>query len=283
MIVDCPACSARFRFAAERHAGKRIRLRCSRCREVFAVEVAAAPHVLVAHSDPSLCATVTDLLSEVGISSETCHSGNDALAAMALRPPDVALVDVALPGLYAFEIVDKVRALPGLDRVKVILLSSVYNKAAYKRRPTSLYGADDYIEKHHIPDDLVRKVLHLSSGRRPEPPGGPESETQQQAWDAVNERLQQAENEEVRQTRGFDLGQARRLARIVASDIALYHQDKVEEGIRSGRFFDLMATEIREGERLFIERFGDRNGIGHRLLREAFEELIASRRIGEQQ
>jgi len=31
----------------------------------------------------------------------------------------------------------------------------------YKRTPTNLYGADDYIEKHHIPDILVPKLNKL--------------------------------------------------------------------------------------------------------------------------
>lgn len=280
MIVDCPACSARFQFAAEDHIGKSIRLRCARCKDVFSVVVPVdGPHVLVAHSDSNLCETVTDLLGRAGISNQVCHSGEDALAAMTTRAPDVALVDVALPGLFAFEVVDKVRSLPGLDQVKIILLSSVYNRAAYKRRPCSLYGADDYIEKHHIPDDLVSKIRSLASGKRPDPPQGPQSDAEQQAWDAVNERLMKAEEAEVGGQFDFDLEQVRRLARIVVSDIALYHQDRVEEGIRTGTFFTSMAAEIEEGERMLAQRFGDQGGRGHQLLRQAFEDLIASRQV----
>jgi len=278
MIVTCPACTARFRFASEGHKGKCVRLRCSRCKDVFEVRVAVgSPHVLVAHSDQALCGTVCDLLENAGISNQVCHSGDAALAAMQRRVPDVVLADVALPGLYAFEVVDRVRQQPGLENVKVILLSSVYNKAAYKRRPESLYGADDYIEKHHLPDDLVNKVLSLSSGERPPAPRGAKSQDEQRTWDAVNERLQQAERDEVVSDPELDIEQARRLARIVASDIALYNQDQVEEGIREGTFFELLATEISEGERLFCERFGSQPTFGRRLLRAAFEELIASR------
>ncbi len=283
MIVDCPACSARFRFPAERHVGKRMRLRCARCKDIFSVFVPAdGPHVLVAHSDPVLCKTVAELLQQENIPHQVCHSGDEALSIMTTRAPQVALVDVALPGLFAFEVVDKVRGLPGLEQVKIILLSSVYNKAAYKRRPSSLYGADDYIEKHHIPDDLVGKIRSLSSGEAPQPPQGPQSTIQQQGWDAVNERLQQAEDSEVSGAAGgAELDDAKRLARIVASDIALYHQDKVEEGIRCGSFFELLATEICEGERLFAERFSGNPGLGSQLLRQAFDDLIASRQMAE--
>ena len=38
----------------------------------------------------------------------------------------------------------------------VVLVASIYNRTGYKRRPTSLYGADDYVEQHHIPDRCWR-------------------------------------------------------------------------------------------------------------------------------
>ena len=43
----------------------------------------------------------------------------------------------------------------------VILIASVFNKTAYKRTPHSLYGADDYVEQHHIPDMLPVKLARL--------------------------------------------------------------------------------------------------------------------------
>ncbi len=43
----------------------------------------------------------------------------------------------------------------------MVLVASVYNRTGYKRRPTSLYGADDYVEQHHIPDALVGKLERL--------------------------------------------------------------------------------------------------------------------------
>ena len=40
---------------------------------------------------------------------------------------------------------------------------------------------------------------------------------------------------------------ARRLARAIASDLALYNESKVKQGIEGDSFFDLMAKEIEEG------------------------------------
>ena len=47
---------------------------------------------------------------------------------------------------------------------------------------------------------------------------------------------------------------AARLARTIISDIVLYNRDKVTEGIKKDNVFDLLAKEIAEGEKLYIER-----------------------------
>ena len=47
---------------------------------------------------------------------------------------------------------------------------------------------------------------------------------------------------------------ARRLARAISSDLALYNEDKIAEGIRNDNLFDLMADEIQEGRDLYQTR-----------------------------
>jgi len=45
-----------------------------------------------------------------------------------------------------------------------------------------------------------------------------------------------------------------RLARAIISDIALYNQDKVSEGIKNDNIFDILADELQEGREHFRER-----------------------------
>lgn len=45
-----------------------------------------------------------------------------------------------------------------------------------------------------------------------------------------------------------------RLARAIVSDIALYNQEKVQEGIRNDNIFDLLAEELQEGREHFFSR-----------------------------
>ncbi len=47
---------------------------------------------------------------------------------------------------------------------------------------------------------------------------------------------------------------AMRLARAIASDISLYNEDKVKEGIENDTFFDTVASELDEGRELYRSR-----------------------------
>lgn len=45
-----------------------------------------------------------------------------------------------------------------------------------------------------------------------------------------------------------------RLARAIVSDIALYNQEKVKEGIKNDNIFDLLQDELGEGREHFYAR-----------------------------
>ena len=47
---------------------------------------------------------------------------------------------------------------------------------------------------------------------------------------------------------------ARQLARAIASDLTLYHEAKILEGIQNDSLFDVMSEEIEEGRALFKSR-----------------------------
>jgi hypothetical protein len=44
------------------------------------------------------------------------------------------------------------------------------------------------------------------------------------------------------------------LARAISSDLALYNEDKIAEGVRNDSLFDVMADEIQEGRDLYQSR-----------------------------
>ena len=51
-----------------------------------------------------------------------------------------------------------------------------------------------------------------------------------------------------------DQGKARRWARTIVSDIRLYNQDKIREGIEQDTLFEVLAEELQEGRELYESR-----------------------------
>ncbi len=47
---------------------------------------------------------------------------------------------------------------------------------------------------------------------------------------------------------------ARRLARAIASDLSLYNEDKIVDGIKGDNLFEALSDEIEEGRTLFKSR-----------------------------
>lgn len=48
--------------------------------------------------------------------------------------------------------------------------------------------------------------------------------------------------------------QARRLARAIISDVAIYNREKVEEGIKNDNIFELLTDQLDEGRQHFVSR-----------------------------
>jgi DNA-binding response OmpR family regulator len=297
-----------------------IMLRCSKCRATFrvvrkiipAADIAPPPRptavsgklkVIVANESPAFCAAVKKVLATEPFDLYLFNDGREAFEGIELLRPDVVLLDVALPSMYGFEICERIRKNPLLAESKIILIASIYDKTRYKRSPNSLYGADDYIEKHHIPDSLVAMIYRLVGNQKPLSSTSDDSFPPEEEVQTTSQQLSPTEmiaqedtrveikQDEERETGLLNLPQAiqqpseahvkaRRLARIIVSDIFLYNQAKVEEGIRNGGLYQLLEDDIREGRLLYERRVPEEIRDTTAYLDEAFEELIAKKRDG---
>lgn len=314
MIVGCPKCRTRYRLDDSKVEAEGSILRCSRCRTMFRVAgaVRTAPGVgaatvnrrhgepivvLVANESPDFCKAVERTLSSEPFTVLCRHDGRETLDVIEQHLPDVVVLDVALPTVYGFEICDRIRNSAALSSVKTILIASIYDKTRYKREPQSLHGADDYIEKHHIPDSLAAKIYRLVFGQKTveqpdgEAPAGEKNDaTDVQHFSGNELSVQESIREQIRLDEEIKTSvehnavttdahdKAKRLARIIVSDIALYNQKKVEEGIQCGTFRELFQDEIQEGLLLYNRRVADEVREGTSYLDDAIEEFLAQKK-----
>ena len=127
--------------------------------------------VLIANAELPYLQELTDQIRGAGYAVYQTQDGASALAAIKSKRPQVAIVDVALPGVLGFQISEQVKADPALRaQTKIILIGSVYEKDRFRREPQSLYGADEYIEKHHDGPQILSKIQKLLAPAAAPPP-----------------------------------------------------------------------------------------------------------------
>ena len=97
--------------------------------------------VLVADDDEDILQLVSFRLERAGYTVVTAADGPEALAAARQHQPDLAVLDVMMPGLNGYEVTRQLRADPATAAIPVILLTARVQEADVSRGFEA--GADD--------------------------------------------------------------------------------------------------------------------------------------------
>jgi len=124
--------------------------------------VSPQPAVLVVDDEVQIVRALTVVLRSAGYRVDAAGSREEALAALAVRPPDAVVLDLVLPDGSG---VDVCRELRSWSALPVLVLSAVGDEGEKVRALDA--GADDYITKPFSTDELLarlRAVLRRSDG-----------------------------------------------------------------------------------------------------------------------
>jgi two-component system phosphate regulon response regulator PhoB len=113
-------------------------------------------HVLVVDDEPDITALVAYHLAKAGYQVTTAASGSEAVRMAEEQAPDLVVLDLMLPGLSGYEVLEALRRRSPTQDVGVILLTA-RKEEADRIRGLSL-GADDYLAKPFAPQELVLRV-----------------------------------------------------------------------------------------------------------------------------
>jgi two-component system, OmpR family, response regulator len=112
---------------------------------------------VVVEDDAALAKFTNTLLTLSGFEVRNAHNRAEVVAEIRRQPvPDLILLDVMLPDVDGFDVLQRVRQHPVLKDVPVIMLTGKATREAVIKGIAS--GADGYITKPFEPDSLLRAV-----------------------------------------------------------------------------------------------------------------------------
>jgi DNA-binding response OmpR family regulator len=116
-------------------------------------------HVLVIEDHRPLRETIVATLTAHGHQVDAAADGRAGLAMALAEPPDVVVLDLALPGIDGLEVCQRLRARA--DRHVPVLMLTARDTLADKLRGFEV-GADDYLVKPFAGEELVARCLALA-------------------------------------------------------------------------------------------------------------------------
>jgi two-component system cell cycle response regulator DivK len=119
--------------------------------------------VLLVEDHPLNVELVRDLLESEGIAVEQVPSAEEALAKVAREPPDLVLLDLALPGMDGLEATRRLKGDPATRDVCVVVLTA---RAMTSDRDAAMArGADAFMTKPLDTRNFPREILALLRAR----------------------------------------------------------------------------------------------------------------------
>jgi signal transduction histidine kinase/ActR/RegA family two-component response regulator len=131
-----------------------------------------ARRILVVDDNVDAADTLAELLRIEGFDVRKCYNGADALALSRDFHPDVAFIDLNMPGMSGFELARALRAEPRTRGTRLVALTGMGQKTDVEA--TRAAGFDAHVTKPASADELRRvangrqaDVVPLGAGRRP--------------------------------------------------------------------------------------------------------------------
>lgn len=116
--------------------------------------------VLFIEDDAFLARIYVKTFEDCGFEVRLASNGEDGLKLAARDRQDLIILDILLPGMDGFEVLEKLKADPAVKDVPVIILSNLGQRDDVERA-TDLGAAGYMIKAHALPQEVARKAKEV--------------------------------------------------------------------------------------------------------------------------
>jgi DNA-binding response OmpR family regulator len=117
--------------------------------------------VLVVEDDRFLVKAYEAKLAAAGYQATVAHDGEEALAVLKKQTPGIVLLDLVMPKMNGFEVLEQMKANPAWAKIPVVILSNLGQESDQKKGME--LGAVDYLVKTDFSlqqiIDIIKKHL----------------------------------------------------------------------------------------------------------------------------
>jgi DNA-binding response OmpR family regulator len=115
--------------------------------------------ILLVEDDKALATVYVSRLELEGFQARLVSNGEEALSAALAFKPDLIVLDVMMPKISGFDVLDILRNTPETMNVRIIMLTAL-SQAKDKEMAEKL-GVDDYLVKSQVViGDVVERIKH---------------------------------------------------------------------------------------------------------------------------
>lgn len=115
--------------------------------------------ILLVEDDETLSAVYQSRLELEGFDVKAVYNGEDALSATLEYHPDLILLDVMMPKISGFDVLDILKNTPETKDIRVVMLTALGQEKDRKRAED--LGVNEYLVKSQVViSDVVERVKH---------------------------------------------------------------------------------------------------------------------------
>jgi two-component system, OmpR family, phosphate regulon response regulator PhoB len=115
--------------------------------------------ILLVEDDDSLASVYVTRLQTEGFDVRRVNNGEDALSAALSYKPDLVVLDVMMPKVSGFDVLDILRNTPETANLKIIMLTALSQESDQERAKS--LKVDDYLVKSQVViADVIERIRH---------------------------------------------------------------------------------------------------------------------------